>query len=168
VAVMAFDADTELIADFSGDFAAAEKSVCERVLRRGFRCCTPIQAALADVGREFATQPPVVRKPGRGINIHLGPPSSYRYTGMRDIAVRTGGDSIDSNDAAEGLNEMVHRLRMRYSLYYALPQSRPGEVHRLEVQLTREAAAQHPRAIVRARTGYMAPPWTGLLRVEPP
>jgi hypothetical protein len=81
----------------------------------------------------------------------------YVYLGMRNIAIGTGGDSLDTSDAADGLHEMVRRLRMRYSLYYAPPKANPGEERRVEVQLTRQAAAQHPGAIVRARTGYIAP-----------
>jgi VWFA-related protein len=81
----------------------------------------------------------------------------YVYMGMKNIALKTGGDSIDTGDAAEGLHEMIHRLRERYSLYYALPQGASGEERKIDVQLTREAAAQHPHAVVTARTGYIMP-----------
>lgn len=49
---------------------------------------------------------------------------------------------------------------MTYSLYlyYATPQAAPGEERKLQVQLTREAAAQHPGAFVLARTGYLTQP----------
>jgi len=77
--------------------------------------------------------------------------------GMPDIAVRTGGDSIDTGDAAEGVRETIHRLRLRYSLYYQMPHAVLGEERKVQVELTPEAAAQHPGAIVRARTGYRAP-----------
>ena len=39
---------------------------------------------------------------------------------------------------------MLNRLRLRYSLYYALPPCRPGEARTVKVELTGEAAAQHP------------------------
>ena len=52
---------------------------------------------------------------------------------------------------------MLNRLGMRYSLYYALPSCGPGESRTIQVQLTAESAADHPGAIVRARTGYSAP-----------
>ena len=83
---------------------------------------------------------------------------NFRYMGIRDFASQTGGDMLDTRDAAAGVREMLNRLRMRYSLYYALPSSRPGERRTIQVQLTAEAAAAHPGAIVRARTGYFAPP----------
>ncbi len=57
VAVMAFDEFAELMVDFTGDFAIAEKSIGERVLPRAPRCCTRIQAALAEAARHFEGQP---------------------------------------------------------------------------------------------------------------
>lgn len=52
---------------------------------------------------------------------------------------------------------MLNRLRMRYTLYYALPSCRPGERRTIRVALTADAAAGHPGAIVRERTAYFAP-----------
>jgi len=95
----------------------------------------------------------IVRKPRSG-PVYV---ANYVYMGMRNIAVKTGGDSIDTGDAAEGIREMVHRVRQRYSLYYAMPQVLPGEERKVEVHLTRQAAAQHLGAVVRARSGYFAP-----------
>jgi VWFA-related protein len=198
VAVMAFDCKTDLIADFTGDFGAAEKSIGNRVLRRAFRRCSPIQQALGEAARHFLKQSNgkrrravviitddqgterrsgavrdlweadavvlgvIVRKGGIAANIHIGPPSSYGYRGMRDIAGETGGDALNVNDAAEGLHEMISRLRLRYSLYYALPRGkpgdeRPGEERKIRVQLTSDAARGYPGAAVRARTGYVVP-----------
>ena len=95
-----------------------------------------------------------------GVIVRRGPrigPLAFWYRGIRDFAIQTGGDMINTRDAAEGIREMVNRLRMRYSLYYALPPCRPGEKRTIQVQLSGEAAARHPGAIVRARTGYFAP-----------
>jgi VWFA-related protein len=87
----------------------------------------------------------------------FGPGLLLGYKGIRDFAIDTGGDMLNTRDAAEGVREMLNRLRMRYSLYYALPSCRPGERRTIQVELTAEAAAGHPGAIVRARTGYSAP-----------
>jgi hypothetical protein len=46
--------------------------------------------------------------------------------GARCAAEQTGGDVLKTEDAADGLREMMGRLRTRYSLYYALPQGKPG------------------------------------------
>jgi VWFA-related protein len=185
VAIMAFDRTTDLVEDFTGDFAVAERSIADKVLQRRFRCCSPIQAALGGSARQFLKQHRVNRRRAivvitddegtsvqpsalselqeadavvlgvivRWPNFRLG----FRYRGIRDFAIKTGGDLLNTRDAAEGLREMLNRLRLRYSLYYALPPGKPGEERKIEVELTPEAAAQHPGAIVRARTGYFAP-----------
>jgi len=85
--------------------------------------------------------------------IYIAPP----YRGARYIAAQTGGDTLNTPDAAEGLHEMIHRLRSRYSLYYALPPGRAGEERKIRVQLVSSAARRYPRAVIRARTGYVAP-----------
>jgi hypothetical protein len=83
----------------------------------------------------------------------IGPP----YRGARYAASQTGGDTLNSSDAAEGLREAINRLRSRYSLYYALPPGKPSEERKIRVQLTAGAAKQYPRSTVRARTGYVTP-----------
>ena len=44
-----------------------------------------------------------------------------------------------------------------YGLYYALPESKPGEARTIRVELTPEALKGLPKARVRARTGYLVP-----------
>lgn len=60
VAVMAFDCQTDLIADFSGDFGAAERAIRERVLAREFKTrpgSCGILGPLRDAARHFRKQP---------------------------------------------------------------------------------------------------------------
>jgi VWFA-related protein len=188
VAIMAFDRTTDLIEDFTFDLALAERDISEKVLPRKTHCCSPIQAALGAAARQFLKQHHANRRRAivvitddqgtsvrpsalrdlqeadavvlgvivsRGIRIG---PMALRYKGIRDFAARTGGDLLNTKDAAEGVREMLNRLRLRYSLYYALPPGvHPGEERSLTVDLTAEAAAQHPGATVRARTGYFTP-----------
>jgi VWFA-related protein len=190
VAIMAFGKTTDLLLDFTEDFAAAEASIGERVMARNFEGYTPILPALAEAARFLVRQPAgdrrrailivtddegttpypdalrelwradavvvgvIVVKPGGLAIVRV---EHYVYLGMRNLAVKTGGDSIDTADAVDGVHEMLRRLRNRYSLYYALPPARAGEERKIEVRLTRAAAAQHPGALVRARTGYIAP-----------
>ena len=85
--------------------------------------------------------------------VSIGPP----YRGARSAAEKTGGDVLKTGDAAEGLREMLHRLRTRYSLYYALPQGKAGEERKIRVQLAPDAAKRYPGAVVLARTGYVMP-----------
>jgi len=94
-----------------------------------------------------------------GVLVHSGeivfsiPP----YRGARYAAEQTGGDVLKTDDAADGLRQMMQRLRTRYSLYYALPRGRFGEERKIRVQLTNDAARRYPRAAVLARTGYVVP-----------
>lgn len=108
------------------------------------------RSALRDLEEADAIVLGVIVRQRRGIPLH-------RYRGIREFANQTGGDMLDTRDAAEGVREMLNRLRMRYSLYYALPSCKPGERRTIQVELTAETAASHPGAIVRARTGYFAP-----------
>lgn len=192
VAVMAFDRTTDLVEDFTEDFAVAERAISGKVLQRKNRCCSPIQSAVGAAARQFLKQhslnrqgsnrrraivvitddqgtsvrPSALRDLQEADAIVLGVivsrgrrigPLAFWYRGIRDFAIKTGGDMLNTRDAAEGVREMLNRLRLRYSLYYALPPCRPGEARTVKVELTGEAAAQHPGAIVRARTGYFAP-----------
>jgi VWFA-related protein len=77
--------------------------------------------------------------------------------GMKGIAEKTGGDAIDVKDAGAAFQESMHRIRSRYSLYYAQPEGKPGTMRTIRVELAGEAARQHPKARVRARTGYVVP-----------
>jgi VWFA-related protein len=77
--------------------------------------------------------------------------------GMKGIAEKTGGDAISSKDAGAAFTESMHRIRSRYSLYYQQPEAKAGTTRSIRVELTGEAARQHPKARVRARTGYVVP-----------
>jgi hypothetical protein len=87
------------------------------------------------------------------VDVWIGPPNR----GAGYVAGQTGGDIVNSADAPEGLRESIHRLRSRYSIYYALPTAKPGEERKIRLQLTGEAAKRYPRATIRARTGYVVP-----------
>ena len=77
--------------------------------------------------------------------------------GMKGIAEKTGGDSIGSSDPGAAFPEAMRRIRTRYSLYYALPESKPGTTRAIHVDLTADALTRFPKAHVRARTGYVVP-----------
>ncbi len=90
--------------------------------------------------------------PTAGVHFSIGPP----YRGARYAADQTGGDTLETGEAAGGLQEMIRRLRSRYSLYYSMPEGKPGEWRRIRVQLTKQAAKRYLGATVRARTGYVS------------
>ena len=77
--------------------------------------------------------------------------------GVKGITEKTGGDFIQAGDAGADFQESMRRIRNRYSIYYRMPLAKP-ETHRvLHVELSAEAARRHPKARVRARTGYITP-----------
>ena len=77
--------------------------------------------------------------------------------GMKGIAEKTGGDSLNANDPGAAFQESMRRIRSRYSLYYAQPEAKSHTMRSIRVELAGEAAKQHPKARVRARTGYLVP-----------
>ena len=50
------------------------------------------------------------------IGTAMGPESLLMQAGMRGIAEKTGGDAIRSDDPGSAFQEMMHRIRSRYSL----------------------------------------------------
>lgn len=111
-----------------------------------------VRDALHDLWRADAVVLGVLVHSGEVVH-SIGPP----YRGARYAAEQTGGDVLKTDDAAEGLREMMHRLRTRYSLYYASPSGKAGKERKIRVQLAPDAAKRYPRAVVRARTGYVVP-----------
>jgi len=89
-----------------------------------------------------------------GVRVVFGP-AMFGGFGITGIAEKTGGDTLNANDAGAGFREMVQRLRLRYSLHYAMPQAKPGEERKVRVELSPEAARRYPEAKVRARSGYV-------------
>jgi VWFA-related protein len=99
----------------------------------------------------------IVRNVGMTVLFRTVRPDSLFSGGMGGIAEDTGGDDVRFNDAAEGLRQMIHRLRLRYSLAYEMPPGRPGERHDIRVRLAAGVAKRYPKAQLRARTGYFVP-----------
>jgi VWFA-related protein len=80
--------------------------------------------------------------------------------GMQGVAEKTGGDTIKTSSGGqpgEEFREMMHRLRLRYSLYYVMPPVKPGEQRQVQIALTKDALARFPAVRVRSRKGYIAP-----------
>jgi len=75
---------------------------------------------------------------------------------VRRIADQTGGVVQQTPDIETALRTMLERSRTRYTLFYRQPDSVPGTLHHLKVDLSSVARARHPTAIVRSRTAYYA------------
>ena len=103
----------------------------------------------------------IVRNPTyqamRTVGIILGPQNLAMQAGMKGIAEKTGGDSLTANEPGSAFAEAMRRIRTRYSLYYALPEAKPGATRTIRVELTAAAAQRSPKSRVRARSGYVVP-----------
>ncbi len=95
---------------------------------------------------------------GRGIR--PGPPKpgdnpDFTPADVIKLADATGGEAVKAERAAQFFPEMVARIRDRYALAYQLPaDAQPGQFRQLSIMLSPEARKLHPKAEVRARSGY--------------
>ncbi len=74
--------------------------------------------------------------------------------GMDRIAEKTGGDTIHTDDPASAFPDMIRRIRSRYSLYYPMPEGKPGSWRTIRAELAPDAQQRFPGARVFARRGY--------------
>ena len=72
------------------------------------------------------------------------------------LAEETGGEWVKASDAGVSFEEMIERIRMRYTLAYPEPPSTPGAFRRVQVLLSASAKLRHPSAELRVREGYYA------------
>lgn len=79
------------------------------------------------------------------------------HEGMQGVAEKTGGDTMKAEDPGGAFQDMMRRIRLRYSLYYAMPAAKPGQERQVKVELTKVARQRYPKARVRARKGYVVP-----------
>ena len=97
-------------------------------------------------------KPPSVMKAGVYTNPDFTPSDVFK------LARETGGEVLKAERAGETFQEMMQRIRLRYSLHYRAPDSgKPGTARRIRVDLTAEARKRLAKAEVRARTGYRLP-----------
>jgi VWFA-related protein len=101
----------------------------------------------------------IIRRPGdqvvNTVAMAMNPLILALREGMEGVAERTGGDTLKADNAGEDFREMMRRIRQRYSLYYAMPQGKPGEQRMVKVELSSEALSNYPKARVRAPKGYV-------------
>ena len=83
--------------------------------------------------------------------------SHTQSAGTREIALRSGGDSLRVDDSY-ALQDTLARIRQRYALNFYLPAGvRPGEERYAVVQLADATLNRYPGADVRYRQSYFAP-----------
>lgn len=92
------------------------------------------------------------RYPGGG-----GYGSHTQSAGTREIALRSGGDSMRVDDSY-ALADTLERIRQRYALHFYLPAGvRPGEERYITLALSEAAQNRYPGADIRYRQSYYAP-----------
>jgi Ca-activated chloride channel family protein len=91
------------------------------------------------------------------INVAASPYLMPLLVGVKGITDKTGGDFVRSDDPGTTFQESMHRIRSRYSLYYPMPEGKPGSNRSIRVELAGEISKQSPKPRVRARTGYVMP-----------
>jgi VWFA-related protein len=199
VAVMVFNTRSRVVAPFTGDLDAVDRTIQNDVLQLQFGGGTFIQAAADDSAQLFLREKRTHRRRAvlivtdnigtrtrreatvvrdfweadalltglivtnpkferlRTATVILGPQTLFMQAGMKGIAEKTGGDFVRSQDPGAAFADAMRRIRSRYALYYALPKSKPGTTRRVRVELMPDAAKRYPKALIRARTGYVVP-----------
>jgi VWFA-related protein len=94
-----------------------------------------------------------------------GPMGSHTQSaGTREIALRSGGDSMPVDDTY-ALQDTLTRIRQRYALHFYLPDGvRSGEERYITVELADATRSRYPGAEVRYRQSYFAPTGAGAPR----
>lgn len=85
------------------------------------------------------------------------PMLAFLREGMQGVAEKTGGETIKAQDPGGAFRAAMRRIRLRYSLYYAMPDAKPGSERKVAVQLHPDARSRYPGARVNARKGYVVP-----------
>ena len=93
--------------------------------------------------------------------------SGTQSAGTREIAQRTGGDTIQIDDAS-ALETTLSKLRQRYALYFTVPDGvRAGAERYISVDLSNSARRRYPNAEVRYRKNYIVPEGTAVSSAQP-
>lgn len=93
-------------------------------------------------------------------------PKINRFDYIDDVAELTGGETLYVEGAGPTrgdhapyvkVQKIIQRMRRRYRLYYDMPEAKPGQRRRVEIELTQEAQSLHPGARIIGRKGYTVP-----------
>ncbi len=108
------------------------------------------------------TKPPAPMPKGPEVNPDFTPANVFR------LAEDTGGEVLRADKAGARFQEMMERIRNRYSLGITATAAPEGAFRRLEVELSVEARRRYPKAEVHARPGYYALGRTDSAQATPP
>jgi VWFA-related protein len=115
----------------------------EDVIRALWEADSVLNAIVA--GKLTRPEPP---RPGRELNPDFTPSDVWK------LVDETGGEALEAGRVRDSFAQMIERIRGRYHLQYPAPESPPGQLRRIRVELSEKARQRFPDAIVRARSGY--------------
>lgn len=72
------------------------------------------------------------------------------------LSEQSGGEAVKADRADTAFQEMMERIRTRYSLSYRAPDAASGSFRHVRVELSPSARKLYPQARVRHRNGYYA------------
>jgi VWFA-related protein len=98
-----------------------------------------------------AKPPGPTGNPGDNANPDFTPANVFR------LAAETGGEVMRTDKAGAKFEEMLEHVRTRYTLAVSPMKGPPGLFRRVEVTLAEGARKKYPKALVRARAGYVTP-----------
>jgi VWFA-related protein len=122
----------------------------ERVLRALYSADAVLNAIVTP-----EAEAPEKPKKGVVLNPDFSPANVFR------LATESGGDVVRASKAGAAFEEMMERIRTRYSLHYRCPRAEPGSFRALKTELSPAARRRFPNAQVRARAGYYVPESSG-------
>lgn len=96
------------------------------------------------------TKPPAKPQPGVEVNPDFTP------TNVFALAAATGGEVLRADKAGSRFQEMLERIRDRYTLGIRATPAPANTFRRLQVDLSEEARKRYPKAELRGRSGYYA------------
>jgi len=180
VCVRAFGSISTEILPFTDNLQAVNEAILIQVLKLKFGGGSRLEPAADDAALRFRSELKTHRK--RAVLIVTDRPGAREsneaavvhdlwnsdavlsklildraQNGANGIVDKTGGTTIVAGDPGEAFRDSVHYLRSGYTMYYALPSASPRAEHKLQVELTPEAATHFPNVRIRARSGYIAP-----------
>lgn len=115
----------------------------EKVIQSLYQSDTVLNAMVVGRGER-----PAPVRPGHYTNPDFTPPDVFH------IGDETGGETVKAARAGAAFQEMIERIRTRYSLQYRVPENATTGFRNIRVELSPAAHLRHPKAEVRARKGY--------------
>jgi VWFA-related protein len=119
------------------------KSPDEKVIQSLYQSDTVLNAMVVGRGER-----PAPVRPGHYVNPDFTPPDVFH------IGDETGGEAVRAARTSAAFQEMIERIRTRYSLQYHVPENATTGFRSIRVELSPGARLRHPHAEVRARKGY--------------